>query len=172
MNSLAYFRAMKAATLHELKQEMMQLPTRQLTELCLRLGRFKKENKELLTYLIFEADDERAFISNAKAYMDADFEAIPKDNNLYLIKKSLRKILRMVTKYVRFAGSKIVETELLLYYCTLIRQSGIAIHQSTALTNLYEAQIKKVKKILPALHEDLQYDYGQLLEELSMPDLS
>ena len=172
MNCLAYFRVMKAATLHELKQEMTRLSTRQLVELCLRLGRFKKENKELLTYLIFESDDERAFISSAKSDISADFEAIPKDNNLYLIKKSLRKILRMVTKYVRFTGSKVVETELLLHYCTLIKESGIAIHQSTALTNLYESQIKKVKKVLPLLHEDLQYDYGQQLEQLSRSGLS
>ena len=157
---------MKAASLHELKQELTHLPAKQLVELCLRLGRFKKENKELLTYLIFEADDERAFIQNVKADMDADFEAIPKDNNLYLIKKSLRKVLRTVTKYIRFTGSKVVEIELLLYYCTLIKQSGIKIHKSTALNNLYDAQIKKIKKTLPSLHEDLQYDYTRVLEEL------
>ena len=91
---LVYFVAMKAATLHELKQELTHLPAKELLELCLRLGRFKKENKELLTYLIFEAHDEGEFIKNVKADIDAEFEAIPKDNNLYLIRKSLRKILR------------------------------------------------------------------------------
>lgn len=157
---------MKAATLHELKQELTHLPAKQLIELCLRLGRFKKENKELLTYLIFEAHDERAFIESAKADMDADFDAIPKDNNLYLIKKSLRKVLRTITKYIRFTGSKTVEVELLLHYCKALKQSGIPIHKTTALTNLYEGQLKKIKKALPSLHEDLQYDYGRELEEL------
>ena len=163
---LSYFRSMKAATLHELKQELTHLPAKQLIELCLRLGRFKKENKELLTYLIFEAHDERAFIESAKTDMDADFDAIPKDNNLYLIKKSLRKVLRTITKYIRFTGSKTVEVELLLYYCKVLKQSGIPIHKTTALTNLYEGQLKKIKKALPSLHEDLQYDYGRELEEL------
>ena len=82
---------MKAASLHELKQELTHLPNKQLVELSLRLCRYKKENKELLTYLIFEAGDERAFIQNVKADMDVDFEAIPKDNNLYLIKKASAK---------------------------------------------------------------------------------
>jgi hypothetical protein len=157
---------MKAATLHELKQELIHQPPKQLIELCLRLSRFKKENKELLTYLIFEADDEQAFIENVKADIDVEFAAIPRDNNLYLIKKSLRKILRTITKYIRFTGSKMVEVQLLLHYCKLIKESGIKIHKSTALANLYEMQLKKIKKALPSLHEDLQYDYGKELEKL------
>ena len=157
---------MKAATLHELKQELTHLPTKELVELCLRLGRFKKENKELLTYLIFEAHDEREFIKNVKADIDADFNAIPIDNNLYLIKKTLRKILRTITKYIRFTGSKTVEVELLLHFCKVLKQSGIPIHKTVALTNLYEAQIKKLKKALTSLHEDLQYDYTREMEDL------
>ena len=49
-----YFRCMKAATINELKQELQNIPPAKVTELCLRLARFKKENKELLTYLLFE----------------------------------------------------------------------------------------------------------------------
>jgi hypothetical protein len=157
---------MKAATLHELKQELTHLSAKELLELCLRLGRFKKENKELLTYLIFEAHDEQRFIANVKAHIDEEFAAIPKDNNLYLIKKSLRKILRTITKYIRFTGSKIVEVQLLMYFCRILKQSGIPIHKTVTLTNLYESQIKKIQKTLPSLHEDLQYDYAREMEDL------
>jgi hypothetical protein len=157
---------MKAASLHELKQELTHLSPKELLELCLRLGRFKKENKELLTYLIFEAHDEKSFIENVKAHIDEEFAAIPRDNNLYLIKKSLRKILRTITKYIRFTGSKMVEVQLLLYFCKKIKESGIKIHKTVALTNLYESQLKKIKKVLPSLHEDLQYDYMKEMNEL------
>lgn len=163
---ILYFASMKAATLHELKQEMAHLSAKQVVDLCLRLGRFKKENKELLTYLLFEADDERTFIQNVKADMDEAFAEIPRDNNLYLIKKNLRKILRSTTKYIRFSGSKIVETELLLHYLELIKNSRIPIHKSTALENLFAAQVKKIKKALSGLEEDLQYDYNKVLEGL------
>lgn len=166
MRLIYYFAGMKAATLHELKQEMVHLSPKQLVELCLRLGRFKKENKELLTYLLFEAHDERAFIQNVKTDMDEAFAEIPRDNNLYLIKKSLRKILRNTSKYIRFSGSKVVETELLLHYLSSIKNSKIPIHKSTALENLYAAQVKKIKKALGGLEEDLQYDYNKVLEEL------
>jgi hypothetical protein len=157
---------MKAATLNELKQELNHLPEKQLVELCLRLGRFKKENKELLTYLIFEAHDESAYIASVKADIDEQYAAIPKNNSIYLIKKSLRKILRSTAKYIRYTGSKKVEVELLLYYCTVLKESRIPIHKSTTLTNLYETQKKKIKKTLLTLHEDLQYDYGRQLESL------
>ena len=44
---IVYFSGMKAATLNEIKQELTNLPSTRVLELCLRLGRFKKENKEL-----------------------------------------------------------------------------------------------------------------------------
>ena len=44
---------MKAATIIELKQELNNTSPAIVSELCLRLARFKKENKELLTYLLF-----------------------------------------------------------------------------------------------------------------------
>ena len=97
---------MKAATLNELKQELNHLPEKQLVELCLRLGRFKKENKELLTYLIFEAHDEQSYIASVKADIDEQYAAIPTNNSLYLIKKTLRKILHSTAKYIRYTGSK------------------------------------------------------------------
>lgn len=160
---------MKAATVHELKEELKHQSAAQLLELCSRLARFKKENKELLTYLLFEAHDEQAYIKSVKEYVDAQFEEIPEGNSLYLIKKSLRKILRNVNKYIRYTGSKMVEIQLLLYYCGKLKDSGIPIHKSTVLTNIYQTQLKKIGKVLPSLHEDLQYDYQQKLEVLSTP---
>jgi len=44
---------MKAASSKEIKSALIEQSPTQLTELCLRLARFKKENKELLTYLLF-----------------------------------------------------------------------------------------------------------------------
>ncbi len=157
---------MKAATVNELKKELSHLSAKELVELCNRLARFKKENKELLTYLLFEAHDEAAYIKGVQSEIDFGFAEIPKGNSLYLIKKSVRKILRATNKYIRYTGSKNAEIELLLHFCTQLKQSGIPIHKSTALTNLYEAQLKKINKTLLTFHEDLQYDYRRVLESL------
>ncbi|HUM45608.1 MAG TPA: hypothetical protein PLD84_01695, partial [Chitinophagales bacterium] len=51
------------------------------------------------------------------------------------------------------------EITLLLCYCSNLKQSGIPIRKSAALVNLYETQLKKINKLLPLLHEDLQYDF-------------
>ncbi len=158
---------MKAATVNELKKELSHLSAKELVELCNRLARFKKENKELLTYLLFEAHDEAAYIKGVQSEIDFGFGEIPKGNSLYLIKKSVRKILRATNKYIRYTGSKNAEIELLLHFCSQLKQSGIPIHKSTALTNLYQAQLKKINKTLLTFHEDLQYDYRRVLESLS-----
>jgi len=57
---------MKAATINEIKQELQSLPPVRLSEICLRLAKFKKDNKELLTYLLFEAQDEEEYKKNIK----------------------------------------------------------------------------------------------------------
>ncbi|HZG01294.1 MAG TPA: hypothetical protein VEY71_09835, partial [Chitinophagales bacterium] len=74
-------------------------------ELCARLARFKKENKELLTFLLFEAHDEDAYVASVKAALDEQFDAVRTEANLYFVKKSLRKILRFASKQIRFSGS-------------------------------------------------------------------
>jgi len=157
---------MKAATVHELKEELKHRSAAQLVELCNRLARFKKENKELLTYLLFEAHDEQGYLQSVKQEIDFQFSEIPKDKSLYLQKKSVRKVLRTTSKYARYSGSKTTEIELLIYFCTQLKQSGIRIKDSTALYNLFEGQLKKVNKLLPALHEDLQHDYLRALKNL------
>lgn len=157
---------MKASTVNELKKELQHLEAKELVELCSRLARFKKENKELLTYLLFEAHDEAGYIKSVKAEIDFQFSEIPRGNSLYLQKKSVRKILRGTNKYIRYSGSKTTEVELLLHYCTQLKASGIRIQDSTALSNLFQGQLKKIEKTLVSLHEDLQYDYRKELERL------
>ncbi len=156
---------MKAASINEIKQQLKTLPSSQLMDICLRLARYKKENKELLTFLLFEADDPESYINGIKSEMDEVFSAIH-STNLYLVKKSLRKILRTVTKYIRFTGSKVTEVEVLLYFCKKVKESDISYRKSPALSNMYDRLIKKCKVAVASLHEDLQYDYKPSLDAL------
>lgn len=81
---------MKSATVHELKKELTALDPKELAELCLRLAKFKKENKELLTFLIYEAHDLSSFILELKKEIEAQFAEMNRAN-LYLTKKKLKK---------------------------------------------------------------------------------
>jgi hypothetical protein len=156
---------MKAASVNEIKQELKQLNTGELTELCLRLARFKKENKELLTFLLFEAHNLPGYIESVKQQMDENFAEI-NTSNVYFAKKTLRKILRLANKYIRYTGSKEAEAEILLHYLTSFKGVKLSWHKSTALTNLYNAQLKKIRAAIDTMHEDLQHDYQRSVERL------
>lgn len=157
---------MKAAGLTEIKKELNVVPPAQLVELCLRLAKFKKDNKELLSYLLFESHNLQGYIEAVKENMDTGFAAEPGRGHVYYIKKHLRKILRNTNKQIKYTGSKQAEIELLLYFCTKIKESGIKVNDSLALSNLYQQQLKKIEKAISAQHEDLQYDYLRQLEKL------
>ena len=162
---------MKTATIQELKQELQGVAPGKLLELCLRLAKFKKENKELLTYLLFEAHNEEDYIHSVTLIIDEGFTEIPKAN-LYLTKKALRKILRITNKYIRYTGSKQAEVALLIYFCKKMKDSGIRIQKTALLHNLYLQQLKKISVALKQLHEDLQYDYQQELDGLALEEES
>ena len=157
---------MKTASVSELKQELTDTPQKELVELCLKLTKFKKENKELLTFLLFEAHDIEGYINNVKTLMDEEFTEVHK-TNLYYAKKNLRRILRTVSKHIKYTDSKQAEAELLIHFCKLVKQSGIALGKSTALYNMYAQQLKKIKAAIDTMHEDLQYDLMKEVEKLA-----
>lgn len=148
---------MKAASINEIKKDLEKKNSKELVAFCLRLAKYKKENKELLGFLLFENDDIPSFIENAKQETDSLFENINK-SNIYYIKKSVRKILRNVNKQIRFSSLKQVEAELLIHFCNCIVSFSIPLKQSRQLMNLYEAQLIKIENVLSELHPDLQYD--------------
>lgn len=156
---------MKAASINQIKTELKGKSAAQLAELCLRLARFKKENKELLTYLLFEADDEESYRRSVEAEIETGVQAV-NTSNLYIAKKMLRKVLRTTNKFIKYSGDKATEAELLLFFCRQIKEKDIAIHKSPALANLYTGLIKKIKAAVDSLHEDLQYEYKSQIAAL------
>jgi hypothetical protein len=148
---------MKTVSVNEIKKDLENRDFKELLEYCLRLAKFKKENKELLAFLLFDSDDISGYIENIKQETDEQFRLINK-SNIYFIKKSVRKILRNVNKHVRFSLSKQVEAELLIHFCNCLIKYSIPIKKSRQLLNLYESQLKKIGQVLSVLHPDLQYD--------------
>ncbi|NPD45866.1 hypothetical protein [Lentimicrobium sp. S6] len=156
---------MKTASIKQLKDELKHRSPEEYMELVLRLSRFKKENKELLTYLLFEAHDEATFIEGVKQEMDEDFEQINTASPFY-IKKSLRKIIRKIRKYSRYSNHKETEVELMIYFARQLKDMKPDIMQYPNLLKIYQQQVIGIKNKLPKLHEDLQYDFQVELEDL------
>lgn len=156
---------MKTATVHELKKELEFRSHAELLSLCLRLSKFKKENKELLSYLLYEAHDEESYIASIKELIDLEFEQINVKSFFY-IKKTCRKILRMVKKFIRYSNIKETEVALLLYFCYKLKNLKPNIFNNTVLSNMYNRQLFLAKKTLKTLHTDLQYDYQIEIDDL------
>ncbi len=108
---------MKVASIKELKDELKHRSKEDLLLYVLQLSKFKKENKELLTYLLFESTNEEEYIIKIKEEVLEQFSTI-NTKNFYLIKKSVRKILKMIKKHIRYSKKKETEVELLLFFCS------------------------------------------------------
>lgn len=158
---------MKAASLADIKKELKQLPPDKLLEACLRLTKFKKENKQLLTYLLFEADDEGQYIENLKEYIDAEFAQLNTDTGYYL-KKGLRRVLRVVKLQVKFSIEKRTEVEVLLHFCQQFLAYDFTKWPQPVIQNFYWRTKKRVEQVVASLHPDLQHDYGMVLGELDV----
>jgi hypothetical protein len=157
---------MKAVSVKELSHELLNRSHKELRDLCQRLARFKKENKELLTYLLFESSDEASYVESVKSDIDKQFEEVNRKSP-YFIKKGVRKILLNTKKYIRYSQNKKTEIDLLIYYCAGLRNFRPSIEKNKALRNLYLRQTELLREKLSSLHEDLRYDYETEINELT-----
>jgi len=156
---------MQSSSLAQLKKELSSLQQPQLIDILNRLGKFKKDNKELLHYLLFEAGNEVNFITKIKDEITLGFEGI-NYANVYYAKKSIRKILRSINKYIKYSGKPQTAIELLIHFLQQFQGMPMSIEGSSALSTLYNGQLKKINKELSKLHEDIQYDYQKAMEQL------
>ncbi|MCH2234478.1 MAG: hypothetical protein MK078_09520 [Crocinitomicaceae bacterium] len=156
---------MKAASVKQLKDELKHKSPKELTELVLRLSKFKKENKELLTYLLFEADNEFEYVAIVKEEVVEQFAEI-NNYSFYTIKKAVRKILRNLKKHIRYSGKKETEVELLVHFCECLINYSPRIKSSHTMMNIFDKQLEIAGKKIKYLHEDLQHDYTREIERV------
>jgi hypothetical protein len=150
--------------LQDIKKELQHLSSLQIADLCLRVARYKKENKELLAYLLFQADNQESFIEQIKAESGFMFSRLPVHS--YTAAKSMRKILRLLSKYNKFIGSKEAEIDLLINFCNnyINYTDRKVVYKPIRL--ILTRQMAKIRTLIGKLHEDLQYDYTQVYNNM------
>ncbi|NIJ45404.1 hypothetical protein FHR24_001872 [Wenyingzhuangia heitensis] len=158
---------MDTANVNQLKTELNTLDRTELIEVVLRLSKFKKENKELLTYLLFESKNEEDYIYEIKKEIDLLFKGMNTSSFFYM-KKTIRKTLKITKTYIRYSNIKETEVELLLYFCRKLRSVQPSITKNQQLLNLFYREIKLIERKLTTLHQDLQFDYKTRLENLKL----
>ena len=153
---------MISSSLSIIKKELQSLSPQQLIEVCISLSKFKKENKELVDYLLFKANNEEDFIKE----INADVSILMQDvhyTNIYLAKKSIRKILKTVNKYLNFSKNATTKVEIMLHFCRELDKHKLNRKSEPTLYNLYQNQLKKIRKEISKMHEDLQFDYEETI---------
>jgi 4-alpha-glucanotransferase len=150
-------------TLSEIKKELKSRSHEDIVDLCLQLAKYKKDNKEYLGFLLYDAEDISHFLQDVLKNMDQMFDEIANQTHWYQTKKSWRKILRQNTKCAKFMKSKSSEIHMLLHFVKRAQSSQISYARYNALTQIVELQIKKIRALIPTVHEDLQYDFNREL---------
>ncbi len=156
---------MKTSSLREIKKELETLHPTQLLNICIQLVKYKKENKELISYLLFESNDEKNYIDEIKKEIDEQFDEIKKSNS-YIAKKQIRKSLRMMNKLIKFSGNKQTEIELRLHFCRKLSRLSQNYLRQSAIASILIKQVQVIQKVIYTLHEDLQFDYNEELKTL------
>ncbi len=153
---------MKAASIAELKKALVHLDQGELLDAVLRLARFKKDNKELLTYLLFHSENEQGYVNLLCDEIDNQFSLTPNAH-----KKTLRKIIRWMDKCLRFSGVKETEIQVRLHFCRTLHQSDTPFRRNRVMSNMYERQLKKINKAMESLHEDLRIEFLAEIDSLN-----
>ncbi len=156
---------LETSSISIIKKELQQMPKELLIQHLLRLAKYKKDSKELLNYLLFEAHDEAHYIQQVKEEIEQEFENI-NYSSIYYVKKGVQRIHRILNKYIRYSGQKTTQIELLIFFCQQLKSCKTNYKRSKVLTNLYERQIVTISKALAAVHEDVRMDYESDLEQI------
>jgi hypothetical protein len=157
------FCSMQASSVDTLKAELKTLPPKKVLELLLRLTRFKKENKELLTYLLFESHNIQGYIEQIKMEITEAFEEL---DNSRAYKKGFRKIQRMINKPIKYMGNRMATVELYLFMAEKIKEQKKSLFTRSFLDKTLHQYIGKIEKLLPLVDEDLRHDVKRQLSDI------
>ena len=155
---------MEAPKLNLIRKELQELPKAVLAEYCLRLAKYKTENKELLNFLLFFGERADEYVEDVKKLLDEDFKKVPYSD--YTCAKVLRKTIRIMNKHIKFIGIKVSELDISIHFCQLFLNAGICHTTHKPLIGLLYRQLKRIYKLIPKLDEDLQFDYQQEFDAL------
>ena len=156
---------MKIASLAEIKKELQHLSQKELIGLISDLSKFSTDNKLFLYFKLYGREQPGLFSEMVREELIHDF-GNGNTRNAYYAKKSAQAIRRKLNKYLKFTKDKAIQVELIAFFCEMLVEYGYLRHRHPVIENLYLMQVGKIERLLGQMHEDLQYDYQDELEEL------
>lgn len=153
------------ASLKVIKDELATLTNKELNGIILKLIKYRKENKELVTYLLFDSRDEMEYVKLMKKEIEIALDTVTSSNARNSL-KLIRKVLRNTRKAIKFSSNHETEVQLLLHYCSILKSKDLPLTRVKALNSIWDRCILSAGKAISALHEDLRYDYGMELKAI------
>ena len=92
---------MKPATLVQIRKELETISPQRLMALTLRLIKLKSENKEFVSYLLFDEDQLSEYLADLKFEISEVLDCASFSQSL-IAKKALRKCQKSITKHARY----------------------------------------------------------------------
>ncbi len=159
---------MQLPSLTEIKKELKRLDHKELTDLILDLSKFTRDNKAYLYFKLFERENSKLFVEMVQEDLEFEFQKA-NTKHYYVAKKSAQGIRRKLNKNLKLTKDKAQQIELIAYFCEQLKAYGYLNFHHPVIENLYLLQVGKIEKLITGLHEDLQYDYQEKLQQLKYP---
>jgi hypothetical protein len=156
---------MKIASLVDIKRELAFLNEKELTDLLVDLSKFSTDNKAYLFFKLFGRENPRLFVEMVQEELEMEFMKA-NTKHYHFAKKAAQTIRRKLNKNLKLTKDKTAQIELIVFFCKNLKLYGYLNFRHPVIENLYRVQIGKAEKLIYALHEDLQYDYKSILEDL------
>lgn len=150
------------SSISDLKKILETQKTKELIEIVLRIAKYKRENKELLDYILNFSQEEENYINSVKAEIEVMLIGISSQHVKNQL-KIIRKTLKIAKKHIKFSNKKETEIEILIHFCKNIKKQNLKIMDYPVMQNLYDRQILKINSNIEKLHPDLQFDYTELM---------
>ena len=119
----------------------------------------------MLSYVLFEAQDEQQYVETLKESLKELFEEV-NVKTLYIAMKNLRKIIRLANRFLKYTSIKESHVQIYMFILQEILALDLNLSRSTSLLKIYSSLKNKLSNLIGELHEDLQYDYMRHFEAL------
>lgn len=149
----------------EIKKAINFLDEKELKTLLLDIIGFATDNKRFAYFKLNEQQDEGFFLAETKELLLQEFGKCH-HTNYWTAKKLLQKLRGTLNKLIKFTKHKDQQLELIIYFCQQTEEFGYLRYRHPVIQNLFAVQLRRAESLVSKLHEDLQYDYEQQLEEL------
>lgn len=156
---------MQIPSLSDLKKELNYLDEKEAKNLLLELVKYSSENKAYFYFQLYSRDNLDFFTKNIKEELDVLFFSA-NTKHVHVAKKSIQGIRNKLTKYLKLSKNKADQADVVLFFCEKMSEHDFLSFRYPVITNIFNSQLNKAKKLILSLHEDLQSDYESRIEEL------